>query len=130
MLDMVIFDDLCQLGAKCFFVEILFMICKTVVVEMSLPDHLAGIYGSLFVRRNRPEYQNASMDHPGVLTLNRKIFSQAMIQHVNMGIQSDHFGETCSVDREGVHIITFPVFIGVFCRIGFVLGDHDHRQPS
>lgn len=50
MCDMIILDDLCQLGAECLFIEILLMIGKTVVVKMSFPDHLAGVYSSLSVR--------------------------------------------------------------------------------
>lgn len=48
--DMVILDDLCQFGTKSFFVEILFMKRKTVVIKVSLADHLAGIYRGFSVR--------------------------------------------------------------------------------
>ena len=32
--NMVILDDLCQLGAKCLLIEILLMVGKTIIVEM------------------------------------------------------------------------------------------------
>ena len=86
MSDMIILDDLCQFRAECFFVEILLMIGKAIVVKMSFPDHSAGIYGGFTVRGNRPEYQDASMDHFGVLSFDRQIFSQLLIQHINMGV--------------------------------------------